>query len=134
MQNILVHCEFVNFSNIAIALLDFSLLLPIQLSFFELYDSKSCRSLPLCFISISVLNIVIQKHIKIVVQIHAFQTGNFEDIINIFADCKLFCVDNKGISLIRSNLYVKQKVGISRIFNVYFFSIRFAAAMSFNTY
>ena len=38
-----------SFSNIAIAILDFSLLLPIQLSLFQLCDSKSCRSLSLCF-------------------------------------------------------------------------------------
>ena len=33
-----------NFSNIAIAIMDFSLLLPIQLSLFQLCDRKSCRS------------------------------------------------------------------------------------------
>ena len=33
-----------NFSNIALTILDFSLLLPISLSPFQLCDSKSCRS------------------------------------------------------------------------------------------
>ena len=35
--------QIVNFSNIAIAILDFSLLLPIQLSLFQLCDSKVYR-------------------------------------------------------------------------------------------
>ena len=37
-----------NFSNIAIAILDFSLLLPIQLLLFQLCNSKSCCSQSLC--------------------------------------------------------------------------------------
>ena len=41
---------FGTFSNIAIAIQDISLLLPIQLSLFQLCDSKSCCSFSLCFI------------------------------------------------------------------------------------
>ena len=39
---VLVFHELIEKSNIAIAILDFSLLLPIELSLFQLCDSKSC--------------------------------------------------------------------------------------------
>ena len=44
-------------SKIAIAILNFSLLLHIYLSLFQLCDSKSCRFWPLCLIFVSVLDL-----------------------------------------------------------------------------
>ena len=43
-NNFLVHIQNVYFTNIAIAILDISLLLLIQLSLFQLYDSNFCLS------------------------------------------------------------------------------------------